>query len=186
MQRFTNSVIKVRKNRFSETNTIFQSVPITSLNFLNSLNSINIKEDFFTNYVNSPQKKIYKCVDELYKKRDNNNNEFFKDFDFDELYYNREAADRLIDIINISNSSTYSKEDLEKIYKLKYKKDKCLHMYISIDSGNAEILLIDLYHLSLPSDLIQNHRVVKRGSLKQTKKLYSKYENCTYNLNNIL
>ena len=185
MQRFTNSIIKLRRNRFSETNTRFDFIPITNIDFGNSLNSFKDKDNFFTNYVNTPDKKIYQYVQQLYDKYVNNEN-FLNNFISDELYYNRTVADRLICIINLSCSTKYTKDDLKYIYKLKSASDKNLHIYIKVSRGNVKMLLIDLYHLSLPADLIKNNIVVRRGSIEELKRKYLKYESCNYNLNNII
>ena len=59
-------------------------------------------------------------------------------------------------------------------------------MYVQIINSSISILLIDLYHLSIPGDLYSNHRFVKKISLRDLQNIYSKYKEYNYNLNKIL
>ena len=89
-------------------------------------------------------------------------------------------------IINKSNNETYKKKDLTIIYKVKHNKEPKIHLYISIENNIAKILLIDLYHLSIPADLYSNGRLIKRITLNVLPTLYNKVSEYNYNLNNIL
>ena len=57
---------------------------------------------------------------------------------------------------------------------------------MEIIGNDALILLIDLYHLSIPGDLYLNHRFIRKITLKDLSKIYTKYKNYNYNLNNII
>ena len=186
MQRFLGSSISIRRNRFKETGSKFEPVSINYVNIGKSFNSINSEDEFFTNYVNTPNQKVFIIINNFYHKVTNNINNLFKDYTFDEIYYNGKAIDRLVNLINKTNSSSYSLVDLPNIYKLKNNIEPKIHLYVQILDGYILILLIDLYHLSIPGDLYSNHRFIKRISLRDLPNLYSKYKEYNYNLNKIL
>lgn len=185
MQRFTNNTFSIRKNRFKETGSKFESVSISKVDIGSSFNSINCSEQFYTNYVNTSEQKVYKIMSTLYDKIKDNKS-VFNDYFFDELYYKEKTIDRLLMIINKSNKEKYEKKDLTIIYKLKHNKEPKIHLYISIENNIAKILLIDLYHLSIPADLYSNGRLIKRITLNDLTNLYNKVSEYNYNLNNIL
>ena len=189
MQRFLGSSISIRRNRFKETGPKFDIVSINYVDIGKSFNSINSKNELFTNYVNTQNQKVFKIINDLYykiKNNINNINNIFKDYTFDEIYDNGKVIDRLIILINKTNNSSYSSVDLPNIYKLKNNIEPKVHLYVQILNGNILILLIDLYHLSIPGDLYSNHRLIKRISLKDLPNIYRKYKEYNYNLNNIL
>lgn len=186
MQRFLGNSISIRRNRFKETGSKFESTSINYINIGKSLNSINTEDEFFTNYVNTPNQKVFIIINNFYHKVRNNINNLFKDYTFDEIYYNGKVIDRLINLINKTNNSSYSLLDLPNIYKLKNNIEPKIHLYVQILDGNILILLIDLYHLSIPEDLYSNHRLVRRISLRDLPNLYNKYKEYNYNLNKIL
>lgn len=186
MQRFTNnSSFLVRKGRFNETGSKFESVSISTIIFENSLNSIDCEEEFYTNYASSNEQKVYKIIENLFNEILNGNNDILKKYKFDELYYKEKVVDRLIDIINISCDDEYSINDLPHIFKLKNKKDPKIHLYVIVDGDVAKILLIDLYHLSIPADIYSNGRLVQRISFSDLPYIYNKHHKNKYNLNNI-
>ena len=186
MQRFLGSFIFIRKNRFKETGSKFEPVSIESITIGKSLNSINLEKEFFTNYVNTPNQKVYKIIEEFYKKYINNIDTIFKDYISDDLYDNGKPINRLITLINETNGSNYSRKDLPSIYKLKNIKEPKIHLYIKIINKSIVILLIDLYHLSIPADIYLNHQLTKKITLKDLSILYNKYKNYNYNLNHII
>ena len=186
MQRFLGSSISIRRNRFKETGSKFESVSINYINIGKSFNSINSEDEFFTNYVNTPNQKVFIIINNFYNKVKSNINNLFNDYTFDEIYNNGKAIDRLINLINKTNNSSYSLMDLPNIYKLKNNIEPKIHLYVQILDGYILILLIDLYHLSIPGDLYSNHRLVRKISLRDLPNLYDKYKKYNYNLNKIL
>ena len=186
MQRFRGSSISIRRNRFKETGSKFESVLIHTINIGQSFNSINSEHEFFTNYVNTPNQKVFIIMNNFYYKIKNSINDLFKDYTFDELYNNGDAISRLLNLINKTNNSNYSLKDLPNIYKLKNNKEPKIHLYVQIINNCILILLIDLYHLSIPGDLYINHRLIKKNSLRDLSKVYNKYKEYNYNLNKIL
>ena len=62
MQRFLGSFIFIRRNRFKETGSKFESVLINYVNIGKSFNSINYEDEFFTNYVNTPNQKVFLII----------------------------------------------------------------------------------------------------------------------------
>ena len=186
MQRFLGSFISIRRNRFKETGSKFEPVSVNYINIGKSFNSINSEDEFFTNYVNTPNQKVFIIINNFYNKVKKNINNLFEDYTFDEIYNNGKAIDRLINLINKTNDSSYSLADLPNIYKLKNNMEPKIHLYIQILDGDILILLIDLYHLSIPGDLYSNHRFVKKISLSDLPNLYNKYKEYNYNLNKIL
>ena len=185
MQRFLGSSFSLRRNRFNEAGSKFQPVSVDYINIGNSFNSINYEKQFFTNFVNTSNQKVFLVIKDLYSDIINNSTNSFKDYVFDEIYYKENVIDRLIDIINESNNSNYDNDDLCNIYKLKNLKYPKIHLYVKIVDGIMFILLIDLYHLSMPGDLYANHRLIKRTSLNDLIKIYNKYKDYNYNLNKI-
>ena len=186
MQRFLGSSISIRRNRFKETGSKFESVSINYINIGKSFNSINSEDDFFTNYVNTPNQKVFIIINNFYNKVKSNVNNLFKDYTFDEIYYNGKSVDRLINLINKTNNSNYSLVDLPSIYKLKNNKEPKIHLYVQILDEYILIFLIDLYHLSIPGDLYSEHKLIKRIFLRDLPNLYNKYKEYNYNLNKIL
>ena len=186
MQRFINNLFAVRKGRFNETGSKFESVSISKIKFENSLNSINYEEQFYINYANSKEQKVYKIIQELYNEISNGNNNILRKYTFDEIYYKEKVVDRIISIINKSSNLEYSKSDLPYIYKLKNNIESKVHIYIIVNNSLAKILLIDLYHLSIPADIYSNGKLVKRVSLDDLKEMYVKLKNNKCNLNNII
>ncbi len=186
MQRLLGSSISIRRNRFKETGLKFEPVSINYINIGKSFNSINSEDEFFTNYVNTPNQKVFIIINNFYNKVKNNINNLFKDYTFDEIYNNGKAIERLINLINKTNNSSYSLVDLPNIYKLKNNIEPKIHLYVQILDGYILILLIDLYHLSIPGDIYSNHRLVRKISLKDLSNSYNKYKEYNYNLNKIL
>lgn len=188
-QRFTKfSSFNVRCNRFSETGPIFKSNNIDTVNIGVGFESKNDKTNFFTNYLNSDKQDNYIRMCKLYTKIISNDTSFIdKDYICDEIYDNGKAVERLISIINYNNNLNLSKKDINHIFKLKAKDNRKIHIYISYENDCVTLILIDLYHLSIPSDVYKNRKLVKRGSLDETRRIYNtKYESCSYNLNNIV
>ncbi len=186
MQRFINSSIAIRRSRFKETGSKFESFSITSIDLGSSFNSCNLKDEFYTNYANTKQQKVYKVIEDLYYKIKNKRNDLFSDYIFDELYYNGKVIDRLLRIINKFNTINYNLSDLPNIYKLKNNVVPKVHLYVQIINNSVLFLLIDLYHLSIPADLFSNNKLVRRGSLSELKNVYNKFQYYSYNLNNII
>ena len=89
-------------------------------------------------------------------------------------------------MINKTNNSNYKVSDLPNIYKLKNYKESKIHLYVQILNEYILILLVDLYHLSIPGDIYSNHKFKKRIALKDLVDIYNKYKDYGYNLNNIL
>lgn len=188
MQRFSNSnVFVTRSNRFSETGPLFKTKSINSIELGIGFESKNDKEDYFTNFLNSDKQDNYVRMCRLYNQILEKDTTFInKDYMCDEIYDNGKVVDRLINIINYKSGLAFTKNDITHIFKLKSKDNRKLHIYISLCDAKAEIVLVDLYHLSMPADIWKNKRIVKRGSLDETKKAYGKYESYKFNLNNIL
>ncbi len=186
MQKFINSSISIRRNRFKETGPKFDDISINQIDIGNSFESMNNSPLLYTNYAKSSEQKIYNIVKNIYSKIFNNEINVFDEYQSDELYYKSDTIDRLLNIINKSNNSSYTKNDLQNIYKLKHKDKPKIHLYIKIDNGSVLILLIDLFHLSLPADVYVNGKLAKRSGLKDLSNVYSKHKDNTFNLNNII
>lgn len=166
----------------------FKSNIINKVVSENGFKSKNINDEYFTNFLNSDKQKNYDKMRGLYNNIINNDCSFInKDYICDELYDNGKVFSRLVDIINYENNTTISKNDvISHVFKLKNKDDRKLHIYLSVVNDTAELILIDLFHLSMPSDIWKNGIKVRKGSLDETKKVYEKYKNYGYNLSNVL
>lgn len=101
------------------------------------------------------------------------------------MYYKEKVIERLISIINMSSGWHLKISDLPKIYKLKNKKEPKVHLYVFKSDNSLYILLIDLYHLSFPADIIQKGKLIKRGHFDDLVKIYEKIKDNRCNLVNI-
>ena len=167
MQRFSDSnVFYSRSNRFNETGPVFEPNNINGISIGVGFKSKNDKANSFTNYLKSNKQKNYYRMNRLYNQIITNDVSF-------------------INIINYDNDLNISKTDITHIYKLKSKENKKIHVYISLINDNAELILIDLYHLSMPGNIYDNKKLIKRGSLSAIKRSYQKFESYGFDLNNI-
>lgn len=187
MQRFSDSnVFYSRSNRFNETGPVFEPNNINGISIGVGFKSKNDKANSFTNYLKSNKQKNYYRMNRLYNQIITNDVSFINnEYVCDEIYDNGKVVDRLINIINYDNDLNISKTDITHIYKLKSKENKKIHVYISLINDNAELILIDLYHLSMPGNIYDNKKLIKRGSLSAIKRSYQKFESYGFDLNNI-
>ena len=164
MQRFSNqNVFTSRSNRFSETGPTFRSNNIKDIKIGVGFESKNDKDNYFTNFLNSDKQDNYLKMCKLYNQISNNDSSFInKEYVCDEIYDNGRVVDRLISIINYESGLRLTKNDISHIFKLKSKDNKKVHIYINLNSEIAELILVDLYHLSMPADVWSNKRLVKR------------------------
>ena len=181
-----SNIFNIRKGRFSENGSRFESVAIESVSFNSSLDSFSSDELYFTNFVNTPEQKPYKIIDDLYKNIMSNNIRKLNDYVFDELYPKERVMDRLINIINISSGNDYDKSDICNIYKLKNINEPKIHLYVEFENNHMNVLLIDLFHLDIPADIYQNNRHIKTILLADFPKMYEKVKNNRYSLNHII
>ena len=147
----SKNIIKVRKNRF-KFNPSFVDEEYTSYRFVFS-GSINIEEDYFTNFLTS-----WICKEGINLKKiiDSFKDDIVKtmnQFEGDYLFSNKKS-DRLIRILRASypGCSLLDSDIPSKVIKLKYSKFKPIQFFIYNNNNVLEVYLIDVYHLAIPTE----------------------------------
>lgn len=119
--------------------------------------SIDILNDCFLNKFTSINAENYIYLSKFIKK-EMNLDSVLVDFEIEEgktvdysniKYLYNERSKRLKTIID--NSRNDNVETSKLIYKLKNKKDNKIHFFIERENNIAKLLLVDLYHLAIPS-----------------------------------
>lgn len=156
----------------------------SSFSFGKSLQSYSSDELKFTNYVRSKNNKNYCRLEEIVIRSLYIDYSFLEqDFEpMDEVHYTYQTADRLLSIINKGYKHKYGEGDLKKIYKMKHKEDEKFQIYLYVSRKNLTAILIDFFHLAIPSD-----KYTKNGTIKlNLDKLYNKQALNDWNINHIL
>ena len=135
----------VKNNRIGNRIISRELITVKDFNINGALHSINIEEKFFTNYVKSYDKKIYKELKEI----------------FDEVHYCQStleqkfilAQKRLNDIIK-ENLNIDKVPGLMKFKPKHPKEDKTLegvriYVYYDMNVEEFDLYLVDLYHLGV-------------------------------------
>lgn len=179
-----NNIVKNRYNRFGNifNETYTKEEPFDTLDFNNSLKSINVDNLYFTNFFTSNITIKYNNYRELYKKYLNNINIFNDLLAGDEINNtNQNMLERLCDILSIANNNEkITIFDLVKnIRKYKLKKDNEMQLYIKKEDSNLYVYLIDIYHLAIPA-------INKKTGKNDYKKIYEKRKKANCCLSEIL
>jgi len=179
-----NNIMKIRYDRFGNVfnKPIIQEETFEEIDFRNSLKSINIVKDNYTNFFTSNNTDRYIRFKELYKKHKANENIFNNLLSGDEIQHsNKDKLNRLCNILSITNNHEHiTIQDLvHSIIKFKFKKDVTMQIYIKKENNKLYVYLIDLYHLAIPATN------TKTGRSDYTK-IYEKRKNANYCLSNIL
>lgn len=152
---------------------------------LTNINSICIKEEYFTNFLPNTEGKeelkseIKRVFDNLIKGKEL----MYKYFEPRDLTNKESLKIKRVEKI-IKSYGTIDELDLLKIRKYKNRKEKGFQLYTrKIDENTVEILLIDLYHLAILSEykIAENGnkiKVTKESIKKRFDKKLMKYDLC--------
>lgn len=152
---------------------------------LTNINSICIKEEYFTNFLPNTGGKeelkgeITRVFDNLIKGKEL----MYKYFEARDLTNKESLKIKRVEKI-IKSYGTIDELDLLKIRKYKNRKEKGFQLYTrKIDENTVEILLIDLYHLAILSEykIAENGnkiKVTKESIKKRFDKKLIKYDLC--------
>lgn len=170
---------RIKHNKFQNRKR-FESEPIKEIKFKNYY-SKNLKEYNFTNFLKENgdfnKKEILKEINL------NNNIKYLeKKFELKELHESKAKTDRVLNIIN-SYSNT-NVDDICKIKKYKNISDKEIQLYIIKNDNDYEVILIDIYHLGIPSE---KHKLPNGITIKSRNDVkYNKFKENCYNISNII
>lgn len=152
---------------------------------LTNINSICIKEEYFTNFLPNTEGKeelkseITRVFDNLIKGKEL----MYKYFEPRDLTNKESLKIKRVEKI-IKSYGTIDELDLLKIRKYKNRKEKGFQLYTrKIDENTVEILLIDLYHLAILSEYMiaengNKIKVTKESIKKRFDKKLMKYDLC--------
>lgn len=135
-----------RIDRFKESERL-EKVEFESFEMDFAMKSINLEEQEFINKCKSLSSQQYKTMDELYKHYKNGEN-ILVDFECGDILPH-DNINRLKKIIDYNLSGKTFK--IYEVYKFSYKPNNKIRFYVKNDNGNLMVVLIDLFHLALPS-----------------------------------
>lgn len=172
-----------RTSRFS--NPEYKRVEFNSFSFGKSLKSYKSDDLCFTNWVKSKENQCYILLENyVISTLDDSYLFLIEDFyPLDEIKYTYNTADRILNIINKGYGHKYKKNDLTKMYKIKSKINSKFQFYIYESRSNLTVLLIDFFHLVIPTDIYKANGDIIKTELS---KLYNKQAQNKWNINNIL
>lgn len=135
-----------RIDRFKESERL-EKVEFESFEMDFAMKSINLEEQEFINKCKSLSSQQYIIMKDLYYRYKNGEN-ILADFDGDDIlpYDNINRLKKIIDY-NLSGKTF----KIHEIYKFSYKQNNKIRFYVKNDNGNLMVVLIDLFHLALPS-----------------------------------
>ena len=173
----TNSIVK--HNRIGNQIISKESISFKDFNINGALHSIDLKENLFTNYVKSYDKKIYKEIKEI----------------FDAIHFQKATLDDKFRLLSNEKGNELVKERLNKIIKENLnidkvpelmkltpkhqKNDKTLEgvrIYVYYDKYIEEfdLYLVDLYHLGIEGF----NANIGKYDLKHRYEVNSEYNKC--------
>lgn len=140
----------VRVNRFVNPQNIEKV--FTCVQMKKYLKSINLSDEYFTNYSKSMASNKYRLVKEVWEKCKNKSNVTDSCMLADEMINEKNKIDRLKKIImeNINKEIT-NQEIINNVYKFKHKEDKEVQFYFYHDGKILNLILVDIFHLGIPA-----------------------------------
>ena len=178
-----NKMNDIKNSQISENRKFSKDEPKEYI--LTNINSICIKEEYFTNFLPNTEGKeelkseIKRVFDNLIKGKEL----MYKYFEPRDLTNKESLKIKRVEKI-IKSYGTIDELDLLKIRKYKNRKEKGFQLYTrKIDENTVEILLIDLYHLAILSEykIAENGnkiKVTKESIKKRFDKKLMKYDLC--------
>ena len=180
---FNNKMNDIKNRQIPENRKFSKDEPKEYI--LTNINSICIKEEYFTNFLPNTEGKeelkgeIKRVFDNLIKGKEL----MYKYFEPRDLTNKESLKIKRVEKI-IKSYGTIEELDLLKIRKYKNRKEKGFQLYTrKIDENTVEILLIDLYHLAILSEykIAENGnkiKVTKESIKKRFDKKLIKYDLC--------
>lgn len=178
-----NKMNDIKNNQIPENRKFSKDEPKEYI--LTNINSICIKEEYFTNFLPNTEGKeelkgeITRVFDNLIQGKEL----MYKYFEPRDLTNKESLKIKRVEKI-IKSYGTIDELDLLKIRKYKNRKEKGFQLYTrKIDENTVEILLIDLYHLAILSEykIAENGnkiKVTKESIKKRFDKKLMKYDLC--------
>lgn len=178
-----NKMNDIKNSQISENRKFSKDEPKEYI--LTNINSICIKEEYFTNFLPNTEGKeelkseITRVFDNLIKGKEL----MYKYFEPRDLTNKESLKIKRVEKI-IKSYGTIDELDLLKIRKYKNRKETGFQLYTrKIDENTVEILLIDLYHLAILSEykIAENGnkiKVTKESIKKRFDKKLMKYDLC--------
>lgn len=180
---FNNKMNDIKNRQIPENRKFSKDAPKEYI--LTNINSICIKEEYFTNFLPNTEGKeelkgeITRVFDNLIKGKEL----MYKYFEPRDLTNKESLKIKRVEKI-IKSYGTIDELDLLKIRKYKNRKETGFQLYTrKIDENTVEILLIDLYHLAILSEykIAENGnkiKVTKESIKKRFDKKLMKYDLC--------
>lgn len=178
-----NKMNDIKNNQIPENRKFSKDEPKEYI--LTNINSICIKEEYFTNFLpNTEGKEELKCeITRVFDNLIQGKELMYKYFEPRDLTNKESLKIKRVEKI-IKSYGTIDELDLLKIRKYKNRKEKGFQLYTrKIDENTVEILLIDLYHLAILSEykIAENGnkiKVTKESIKKRFDKKLMKYDLC--------
>ena len=154
--------------------------------FLKNNYSINVADEFFTNFISSDanaDNKQKECLKKLKNKFIKNFDIFETGFEIIELIGDNKNLKRLLNIIN-----TYQDINLTScagVIKCKSKKNTEFQLYLTKQDETLNIILVDLYHLGLPANNLIRGNLI-RNNEDNIRRIYNKRKNRNFCISNLL
>lgn len=160
---------------------------VKKINILNS-RSIDIEDDYFTNYTTSSEDELNQRFFEIYDNVIVKGKNIENYCEGEELRGNGLNTKRLLNILNSYPGMNESNSTLPNVikYKNRQKNLRGLQFYLKENkvTNELEIILIDLYHLGLPAEYQYTKfgGKIKSHPKQQYKKLHKKKHCCINDL----
>ena len=142
----------LRTNRFCKEQ--YETIEYSCMQVSKNLKSLNIENEYFTNFCKSNGCKKYMTIKKLYLENKSKINILDKYFLSDELINDKEKNDsykinRLKRIIQIFGENLTFSQIINNVIKFKYKYDEEIQLYVFRNGKILNLVLIDLYHLGI-------------------------------------
>lgn len=182
----------LRNNSFGNRSNVVNnskrfSQGVKKINILNAC-SIDIEDEYFTNYTTSYINKLNQRFFEIYDNVIIKGKNIENYCEGEELNGNGLNTKRLLNILNSYPGINETNSTLPNIikYKNRQKDLRGLQFYLKENktTGNIDIILIDLYHLGLPAQRhrLRNGNIIYSHPKAQYNKLHRKKKYCISNL----
>lgn len=171
-----NSILSLRKSS-------------TDIDFNVGMQSIDLAECNFTNYLSSSESKEYKKVKYYYDKSLAKNNDFLDtDFEFSG-YTNKNTFknEKIKKLIYETSNTVFSDMDLIDLIKYKNKSLNGVQFFIKYDKKTSKgiVYLIDLYHMAIHTDLFYRGSTIKTSDKEYYNRISKKVKH-NVSLSNML
>jgi len=137
-----------KKNLFSKAKV--------ELSIEEALSSIDVTDEYFTNFISSKECETYLYIKKCYDRIKKGNYDFLEKEFIPKEYkiFNPDKNSRLRNFIFSTNGILFRDDELQQIIKYKNKEKRGIQFFVKYDSKSekAIIYLIDLYHMVIPTE----------------------------------